>query len=76
MISKWGQVLLRECVIIYRPVCTISETMLTATMFKHGFRYISDMVWTALYFIRHFLIVFFVHWLVWHNSFFEIIHKC
>lgn len=44
--------------------------MLTAAMFKHGFRYILDMVWTALYLIRHFLIVFFVHWLVWHHSFF------
>lgn len=74
MISKQDQVLLQECVMIYHPVYTLSETMLTATVLKHGPHYISNMVWTALYFSQHF-IVFFVHCLIWHNSFIEIIQE-
>lgn len=56
MISKGAQGVLLECVIIYHPVCTLSETMLTATVLKYGLGYISDVLWTALYFIRHFFI--------------------
>lgn len=55
--------MLLECVIIRHPVHTVSETMFTTTVLKHGFGYISDMsdmVWTALYFTRHFFVFLYI----------------